>query len=369
MPARKPKRRPLSWFARLMAGAGWCSVVGLWIAAGSQYVSPVTFRYVGVLGLTFPMFLGGTVLLFVASLLFARRIAWITLLGLLTCVMSIRRYVPVNIPSPPPKHSLRVLTYNTLKFGSGAHDGKDRNIVAQYMLQSGADVICFQEGHTSPTEWDRHITPLLRDAYPYRDTLNFNFNNNLGCFSKYPIVSREVVYRVGFNASVAYEIVLKQGDTLLVVNNHLASNKLGPADREMYKKIVKDPDDAPMKQGIRQLVPKIAEATVARAVQADSVARYVFAHRRGRSTVVCGDFNDTPISYSRHRMAEGLTDAYVATGQGVGRSFNRDAIFVRIDNMFCSPDLRPYGACVDKSIVVSDHYPLYCNFKRIDTKK
>ena len=68
-------------------------------------------------------------------------------------------------------------------------------------------------------------------------------------------------------------------------------------------------------------------------------------------------------------MAEGLTDAYVATGQGVGRSFNRDAIFVRIDNMFCSPDLRPYGACVDKSIVVSDHYPLYCNFKRIDTKK
>lgn len=68
-------------------------------------------------------------------------------------------------------------------------------------------------------------------------------------------------------------------------------------------------------------------------------------------------------------MAEGLTDAYVATGQGVGRSFNRDAIFVRIDNMFCSPDLRPYGACVDKNIVVSDHYPLYCNFKRIDTKK
>lgn len=124
-----------------------------------------------------------------------------------------------------------------------------------------------------------------------------------------------------------------------------------------------------MKQGIRQLVPKIAEATVARAVQADSVARYVSAHRRGRSAIVCGDFNDTPISYSRHRMAEGLTDAYVATGQGVGRSFNRDAIFVRIDNMFCSPDLRPYGACVDKSIAVSDHYPLYCNFKRIDTEK
>ena len=360
MPARKPKRRPLSWFARLMAGAGWCSVVGLWIAAGSQYVSPVTFRYVGVLGLTFPMFLGGTVLLFVASLLFARRIAWITLLGLLTCVMSIRRYVPVNIPSPPPKHSLRVLTYNTLQFGSGAHDEKDRNIVAQYMLQSGADVICFQEGHTSPTEWDRHITPLLRDAYPYRDTLNLNFNNNLGCFSKYPIVSREVVYRVGFNASVAYEIVLKQGDTLLVVNNHLASNKLGPADREMYKKIVKDPDDAPMKQGIRQLVPKIAEATVARAVQADSVARYVFAHRRGRSTVVCGDFNDTPISYTHRTIAQDLDDAFTQSGRGLGISYNQNRFYFRIDNILISPNQKAYNCTVDRSIKDSDHYPIWC---------
>ena len=136
----------------------------------------------------------------------------------------------------------------------------------------------------------------------------------------------------------------------------------------MYQQLVKDPENAPVKTGIRQLVAKVTAGAYARALQADSVARYVAVHRNNYSVVVCGDFNDTPISYSRHRMAEGLTDAYEATGQGVGRSFNRDAIYVRIDNMMCSPDLRPYGARVDNSITASDHYPLYAHFQRKEKK-
>ncbi len=339
------------------------------MSAASQYVSPVAFRYASVFGLAFPVLLAGTAFLMVTALLFARRTAWISFLGLLTCVMSIRRYVPVNLPSPPPRHSLRVLTYNTYRFGNSARNEQDRNVVADYMRKSGADIICFQEGHTTPTDWDKYITPLLSQSYPYRDTTNLNFNNNLGCFSKYPILRKKLVYSVGFNASVAYEILWQHNDTLLVVNNHFASNKLNPEDRDMYKKIVKDPETAPVKSGLRQLLKKVTDAAVIRAHQADSVARYIAVHRRGRSVIICGDFNDTPISYSRHRMSEGFTDAYVATGFGVGRSFNRDAIFVRIDNMFCSSDLRPYGAHVDKNIVVSDHYPLYCNFKRKETKK
>ena len=36
----------------------------------------------------------------------------------------------------------------------------------------------------------------------------------------------------------------------------------------------------------------------------------------------------------------------------------RDAIIVRIDNILCSPALRPYRCRIDRSIVTSDHYPM-----------
>ncbi|MCI5757712.1 MAG: AP endonuclease, partial [Bacteroidales bacterium] len=57
-----------------------------------------------------------------------------------------------------------------------------------------------------------------------------------------------------------------------------------------------------------------------------------------------------------------LRDAYAATGRGIGRSFNRDAIYVRIDHMFCSSSLRPYDAHIDRQATASDHYPLVCHF-------
>lgn len=357
-----------SLFVRILVGAQWASVLGLWLSVASQYVSPVTFRYMSVMGLAFPVLFVGTAFLLVTALLFARRTAWIAGIGLLTCVMSVRRYFPVNFPSPPPKQSLKILTYNTMQFGAGDHDERDRNSVAVYMANSGADIICFQEGHASWQEWKKFITPVVARHYPYRDTVDISSGNNLGCFSKYPIVGREIIYTVGLNSSVAFKVELKQGDTLLVVNNHFASNKLDAKDRSVYQQLVKDPENAPVKTGIRQLVAKVTAGAYARALQADSVARYVAAHRNNYSVVVCGDFNDTPISYSRHRMAEGLIDAYEATGQGVGRSFNRDAIYVRIDNMMCSPDLRPYGARVDNSITASDHYPLYAHFQRKEKK-
>ncbi len=369
MPARKPVRRSRSLLSQFIAGAGWVSVLALWLAAASQYISPVSFRYLAVFGLAFPVLLGGTFFLFVTALLFARRTAWITGLGLLTCVMSVRRYVPINIPSPAPRNSLKVLTYNTMQFGSGEHDERGRNRVAVYMVASGADIVCYQEGHASWQEWKKNILPVIDRYYPYRDTVNYQSSNNLGCFSKYPIVGREIIYTVGFNSSVAFEVELKRGDTLLVVNNHFASNKLNAEDRSIYKKMVKDPEDAPVERGVRQLVSKIVRAAETRALQADSVARYIERHRRNRSVIVCGDFNDTPVSYCRHRMSEGFIDAYETTGQGVGRSFNRDAIYVRIDNLFCSPDLKPFGARVDNSISVSDHYPLYASFKRREKKK
>ena len=62
-------------------------------------------------------------------------------------------------------------------------------------------------------------------------------------------------------------------------------------------------------------------------------------------------------------MAELLTDCYVATGRGIGLSYNQKGFYVRIDNIMCSDDFKPLGCKVDSKITASDHYPIYCWLK------
>ena len=72
----------------------------------------------------------------------------------------------------------------------------------------------------------------------------------------------------------------------------------------------------------------------------------------------------------RHELVcqdEGNGSVAFWTVRGFGRSFNRDAIFVRIDQMFCSEEFTPYAAYVDSRIKCSDHYPIVAYFE--PTKK
>ena len=75
--------------------------------------------------------------------------------------------------------------------------------------------------------------------------------------------------------------------------------------------------------------------------------------------LVCGDFNDTPISYA-HRTIQGpLKDAYAASGRGVGVTYNENFFWFRIDNILHSANMKPINCTVDK-VRYSDHYPLWC---------
>ena len=107
------------------------------------------------------------------------------------------------------------------------------------------------------------------------------------------------------------------------------------------------------------LLGKVSKAMVKRSRQAEAVHHYIESHRR-YPIIVCGDFNDTPISYVRRTIASGLTDCYVETGCGMGITFNQRGLSFRIDNIMCSSHFKPYGCYVDDEISVSDHNPVIC---------
>ena len=119
-------------------------------------------------------------------------------------------------------------------------------------------------------------------------------------------------------------------------------------------------DDA--KQESKLLLDKLGKAAAKRAAGADAVHAYIEAHRQ-YPMIVCGDFNDNPISYSRHTIAKGLKDCFVETGKGVGLSYNQKGFFFRIDHILCSDHFVPYNCEVDSKMDASDHYPIICRLK------
>ena len=122
---------------------------------------------------------------------------------------------------------------------------------------------------------------------------------------------------------------------------------------------------ARMAEAFPSLLSKLAQATSKRAPQADAVHEYIEAHRQ-YPIIVCGDFNDNPISYSRRTIGKGLTDCFVETGSGIGLSYNQKGFFFRIDHILCSKDIQPYNCQIDNEMDASDHYPIICWLKMAD---
>ena len=73
--------------------------------------------------------------------------------------------------------------------------------------------------------------------------------------------------------------------------------------------------------------------------------------------IVCGDFNDTPISYCYKTIRGNMKDAFKESGLGFGISYHENKFLFRIDHIFYNNKIESYRAKVHK-VTYSDHYPV-----------
>lgn len=342
----------------------------LLLAAYSTYISPVNHPVLSCMGLTFPIFLLANVV-FLAFWLIVKhyRMAILTFIALLACYPQTSVYLSFNFwcdqPSP---NAIRFLSYNVMGFDGCEKNELGENSILNYLKDSEAGIICLQEYATG---WDKHqhimqqdIDEALKD-YPYHhiDRLGSgpNKHNRMAIYSKYPILKAcPIAYESAYNGSVRYDLLIGE-DTVAVINNHLESNKLTKEDKVVYNEMLKNPEKNTVKRGLRQLIGKLAEASAIRAVQADTIARLIAGLQAGKiPVIVCGDFNDTPVSYTRRVIGKGLEDAFEESGQGLGISYNQNHFYFRIDHILVSPQMKATQCVVDRQIRQSDHYPISC---------
>lgn len=338
----------------------------LLFTAYSPHIQPVTHPVLSCLGLTFPIFLVINGCFLVFWLVIQRyKSALLPLLGFLLCYSQIRTYLPINFHTDSlPEESFKLLSYNIMGFdGATKQDGK--NPILTYLKESDADILCLQEyatvesrHHLSQKDVERELA-----AYPHHRIHTVGsgkgHTNKIACYSKFPILSARVLdYPSEYNGSVIYEVKIGE-DTVTLINNHLESNKLTKADKVVYEAMLKSPEKEKVKSGLRLLIRKLAEASAIRAPQADSIANDITSSPHSH-IIVCGDFNDTPISYAHQTIAQDLDDAFTESGRGLGISYNQNKFYFRIDNILISKNLRALNCTVDRSIKESDHYPIWC---------
>jgi len=293
---------------------------------------------------------------------------------MLLCINPILTYFPINFGSrKAPDNSIKILSYNVRGFNRDLDKpwGEDHQMV-QYLSSVDADIICMQEYMASTSDKhasSKNLQKLLK-KYPYYSVIPLRstrggYEYGLACFSKYPITESSRMYLPRTDNGIALYKIDVDGKTLDVVNVHLESNRLTSEDKKLYRDFLKESaETAPSINQITQNIEdKLGTAYRRRAPQAVLVSQFV-ENSQSDGIIVCGDFNDTPISYSYKKICRNLSDAYLQNGLGPGITYHENHFWFRIDYIMHSKNMDAYQFKIDK-VKYSDHYPIstYLKFR------
>ncbi len=348
---------------QMVAGANIATLLVMLLVGYSGHLNPARHASLSNINLLFPVFLLLNLAFLIFWVVFRLKYALIPIMGFILCYQPVRAYIPLNIPSEVPDDAIKVLSYNVWSFADW-EDQSRGNPIIRYIADQKADIVCLQEASCSPkTQAD--LDKIIGGIYEYSDTSCIREGENtLAIYSRFPIVHKEkILYKSVGNHSAAFTLNI-HGENVVVVNNHLETMGFSPADKANFKMMMKgEMGGNSAKRESYRLMDKLSAAARIRAPQAEAVRQFI--KKRNYQSIICvGDFNDTPLSYTHNTIAENLVDCYIASGNGPGISYHNSGFYVRIDNIMCSDDWKPYRCKVDDKITTSDHYPIYCWLKR-----
>ena len=188
----------------------------------------------------------------------------------------------------------------------------------------------------------------------------------LAVFSKYPIINSGRIINVNYpkdlsttNYSTFSDIVFNK-DTIRVYNVHLESFRI--SEGEDIFSILESGTTDKIGNESRKLLSQLKTSYIFRARQIKPIREHI--DNSPYPVIICGDYNDTPASWAYAKMSEGLQDAYIKAGRGLGRTYISYKYPFRIDYILADKKFEIHKFD-NPEIVFSDHYPIYaaCSFK------
>lgn len=333
------------------------------VAYVSVYITPEKLWFPALFGLAYPYLLFIN-FLFVIFWMYHKK--WVFLFSLLTIILGwnyLKETFQINFNNieHAQTENFKLLTYNIrlLDKYNWSNDKNTSQNLLDFVEENNADIICLQEvpGNKYKKPDKRILKKLLKRRNFYYSS---GIKSNVGVLtiSKYPIINKGTI-SFGASSNVAIFTDLKiDYDTIRVYNLHLQSIYLDPSKYKLLDSLNFNRQERNLKEA-GDILSHLKNAYKLRAQQADKIARHI--EQSPFAVVVAGDFNDTPISYSYHKIRGELNDAFIESGSGISNTYIGKFPSFRIDYILHSDRLISSDYEV-KHVKYSDHYPLFCNF-------
>lgn len=328
------------------------AAVALLLSCASQFFRPVRFPILVYFGLYYIPLLLLNLLILVIALLRRDMLLLIPAIALIPTLFLADRYVKVGREeSPLSGPGVSVLTYNVGRYGAGGRKATPNESVSgirQFIAEEDADIVCLQEFAVKDTG---ALSPYL-PAYPYGTNHLFKGNRSFGnvTLSKYPIVRSEVLTFPGSRNLCLVTDIDADGVMVRVYNCHLESYSISfkaLVQRLFHRETFSDE--------VAQVHGRVREATIRRAEQVESVLSSEAAS--DLPCIVCGDFNDTPVSYTYRKLCQTKKDSFAESGTGFSSTYAILWPLIRVDYILLPQEFASARHETPR-VPWSDHYPV-----------
>lgn len=368
------RKRKITIFSSLMKFLTIACLGGLLLAYLCPFVHPASFWPLPFFGLAYPVIMIFTFLFLIYWGI--RKSRWFFLVLIVILIGGKLHFRTISmpfgleaLPTDSETETLKLLSYNVRLFDLYNYEENkyaNRNAIFNFLQEKDADVVCFQEFYQQdrPTVFptrDTLITLLNAKYYHERYSHKLSGRQNFGIamFSKYPMIARgDVIFEDLENKDNNYCIyadIVKGKDTLRIYNVHLQSIKFQKDDYALFGN--QNMTAGEQKSTFRLLLDKLRIAYPKRADQAKKVVEHM--EQSPYPVLVCGDFNDTPMSYSYNTFVSRYTDAFRNSSSGLGITYAGKVPAGRIDYIFHSKEIHSSNFQVQKA-VFSDHRAISC---------